>query len=198
MSQRPARSLAPEYFERIYARDPDPWRFASSTYEAQKYRSTLAALPRDYSRAFEIGCSIGVFTRMLAPRCRQLLAVDVVSAVLDCARTRCADLPQVRFAHMQVPRDLPPGHFDLIVASEVGYYLSAADLDRLAIFVCDRLLPGGHVVLVHWTPQATDYPLSGDAVHSRFRTAVKHDLQLRDDRREPTWRLDLFERPAAG
>ena len=34
----------PGYFERLYARDPDPWRFATSEYERDKYAATLAAL----------------------------------------------------------------------------------------------------------------------------------------------------------
>jgi hypothetical protein len=37
-------SLAPDYFESLYADDPDPWRFASSAYERNKYETTLAAL----------------------------------------------------------------------------------------------------------------------------------------------------------
>ena len=72
------RSLPPSYFEALYASDPDPWRFASSDYERDKYAATLAALPRQlYRSGLEVGCSIGVLTAMLASRCRRLLAVDV-------------------------------------------------------------------------------------------------------------------------
>jgi SAM-dependent methyltransferase len=196
---RPEHSLDPTYFERIYADSADPWHFATSDYELRKYRRSLGVLPRrHYVSAFEIGCSIGVFTFMLAPLCGRLLAVDVVPAAIAQAQARCARFSQVRFRRIRVPHELPAGRFDLIVASEVGYYLDRADLDRLAQFVCERLLPGGHLLLVHWTPEATDYPLTGDEVHRHVRVAVDPDLQLLAQSRRPTWRLDLFERRAAG
>jgi SAM-dependent methyltransferase len=167
---RPANSLPPGYFEAIYARDPDPWRFADSAYERAKYDATLAALPRPrYARALEVGCSIGVLTQDLAPRCDALLALDAAEAPLEAARTRCAGLPQIAFQTMLVPGDWPvdAAPFDLILLSEVVYYLDPADVVRLAGRVRDTLAPGGEVLLVHWTG-ATDYPLSGDEAAGRF------------------------------
>ena len=58
------------YFEQIYDHDPDPWGFESRWYEHRKYALTMAALPEPHYRsAFEPGCSIGVLTDLLAPRC---------------------------------------------------------------------------------------------------------------------------------
>ena len=52
---RHAGSLTPSYFEGLYAADPDPWRFATSDYERDKYAATLAALPRrHYARALDV------------------------------------------------------------------------------------------------------------------------------------------------
>ena len=171
---RPDSSLPPDYFEAIYARDPDPWRFAESAYERGKYDATLAALgqPR-YRRALEVGCSIGVLTRDLAARCDSLLAVDAAAAPLEAARARCAPLPHVSFAQMLVPGEWPDpaARFDLILLSEVVYYLHAADVARLAGRVGASLAPGGEVLLVHWT-EATDYPLSGDAATELFIEAA--------------------------
>ena len=71
-------TLTREHFEARYAADPDPWDFEGSAYERAKYERTLAALgERRYASAFEAGCSIGVFTAMLADRCDELLAVDI-------------------------------------------------------------------------------------------------------------------------
>ncbi|EWY37557.1 methyltransferase [Skermanella stibiiresistens SB22] len=158
-------SLPGSYFDDIYRRDPDPWRFATSDYEAAKYQATLDALTRPrYGRAFEIGCSIGVLTRQLATRCDALLAVDVSPLALEQATARNADLPQVSFARMAIPNESPSGTFDLIVMSEVGYYLSMPDLE-LAADTCRALLnPGGELVLVHYIRE-TDYPLTGDETH---------------------------------
>lgn len=142
--KRPSGSLPPCYFERKYAADPDPWRFASSAYEATKYEATLRALPRStYGRALEIGCSIGVLSERLADRCASLLAVDVVDGAVAQARERCRHLGQVRIERRQVPDQFPTGRFDLVLISEVGYYLSRPDLLMTIDRVRGVLEPGG-------------------------------------------------------
>lgn len=188
-------SLQPAYFDRIYAADADPWSFGSSDYEHAKYAATLAALPRaGYDRAFEIGCSIGVLTAQLAERCRQLLAVDVAQAALDQAQQRCALLPQVELQCMQVPSELPPGDFDLIVLSEVGYYWSLPDLHRALDWMFGALRSGGHLVLVHWTPVVADYPLTGDDVHQiALARAGTHRLRHLSGQCQTHYRIDVFE-----
>ena len=169
MTGSSAESRAPDHFERIYATAPDPWNYATSAYEREKYARTLAALPRErYRRALEIGCSIGVLTAQLATRCDALLSIDVAERALAEARIRCAALPHVEFARLQVPQAFPEGRFDLIVVSEVGYYWSQADLQRACRQIVDRLEPGGHLLLVHFTGEADDFAISGDAVHDAF------------------------------
>ena len=193
----PRVSIRPEYFEMVYGANADPWGFETSAYEAAKYDATLAALPRSRYRAgFEIGCSIGVLTQRLAHRCTNLLAVDVVPEVLDRARTRCRDLPQVRFALMETPGELPERNFDLIVLSEVAYYWSIDDLARARVALAERLLPGGHLILVHWTPWVHDYPQTGDSAHDAFMEVAGSDGLLRHltCQRKETYRLDLFDR----
>jgi Nodulation protein S (NodS) len=77
-----------QVFEDIYATSSDPCGYTSSNYEHQKYSATLAALSRErYPKAFEIGCSIGVLTRLLGERCDSLLSVDIV-LLSDCFRTQ--------------------------------------------------------------------------------------------------------------
>ena len=191
---RARRSLPPAYFERLYAENPDPWGFAGSDYERAKYEATLAALPRQrYRRALEVGCSIGVLTAALAGRCADLLAVDVAERALAQARTRCRDLPQVRFARSRLPDDASAGGFDLIVLSEVVYYWDARDVGRMGACLKQALLPGGHLLLVHWLGE-TDYPLSGDdAVQRLLETVAPFTAGLLASRRD-LYRLDLLQR----
>jgi 2-polyprenyl-3-methyl-5-hydroxy-6-metoxy-1,4-benzoquinol methylase len=194
---RHTTSLPPRYFEERYAADPDPWDFATSPYERAKYAATLAALPRPpYDAALEVGCSIGVLTERLAGLCASVLAIDVAEAALDQARRRCASLPHVRFALTQVPGAWPQGHFDLILLSEVIYYLDAADIRRLAERVTSCLRPGGDVVLVHWTGE-THYPLSGDAAVEQLIAASLPALSVVRQTRQEAYRLDVLRRPDA-
>ncbi|MCA8832827.1 class I SAM-dependent DNA methyltransferase [Hymenobacter pini] len=190
-------SLPPAYFDEVYRANEDPWKFETSPYERDKYATSLAALPRaHYATAFEIGCSLGVLTEQLASCCGHLLAVDVAEAPLERARQRCAHLPQVEFQLMQVPREFPQGQFELIVVSEVGYYLSPQDLESVRQQIIRALLPGGHLLLVHWTPPVHDYPLTGDDVHEYFLQEAQPQglLTHLHAERHPTYRLDLLAR----
>lgn len=189
------RSLPPSYFDDLYRANDDPWDFETSAYEAGKYAATLAALPRArYRAALEIGCSIGVLTRRLAERCEALLAIDVAEQALGRARERCGHLGHVRFERMHFPHERPNGRFDLTLLSEVGYYWSPDDLMLARRRLIERLEPGGHLLLVHWTPKVADYPLTGDQVHAAFLEYVGSEMRHLETRREERYRLDLFER----
>ncbi|HVZ10157.1 SAM-dependent methyltransferase [Rhodopila sp.] len=188
-------SRQPEHFEHLYRADPDPWAYRSSAYERRKYRHTIDALGgRRFVHGLEVGCSIGELTRLLADWCESLLGIDVVDAALAEAAARCAGRPHVRFARMQVPIAWPAGEYDLIVLSEVLYFLCAEDIDRLARHVRHGIVAGGLVLLVNWLGDGGD-PLSGDAAAERFMRAVSDDLCPRRRERRPEYRLDLLERP---
>ncbi|GJE62762.1 Ubiquinone biosynthesis O-methyltransferase, mitochondrial [Methylobacterium trifolii] len=194
---RRATSLDTNYFKGMYATDSDPWRFATSAYERDKYAATLAALPRaHYTSALDVGCSIGVFTRQLCPRCDAVLGLDVVPSVLDAARVRCADRPNARFQLAAVPGEWPDGRFDLIVISEVAYYLDRADLARLVARVGSALLPGGDVVLVHWLGVA-HYQLSGDDAAEGFIAGARGFAPILKQARTAEYRLDVLRSAAS-
>jgi SAM-dependent methyltransferase len=188
----PSESLAADYFERLYAADADPWSFATSRYELDKYEDTIAALGPRYLRALEIGCSVGVLTQRLAAHCNQLLAVDVNERALTAARARCAELPQVTFAHASIPDGFPAGRFDLVVVSEVAYYWSDADLDRARERIASSLEPGGDLLLVHFLPKVDDYVRDGDAVHRAF--IADDQFERVHGHRAERYRLDLLRR----
>lgn len=189
---RALQSLQAEYFEALYKADPDPWKFHSSAYEADKYAATLRALPRSrYADVLEVGCSIGVLTRLLAPRCDRLLALDGSARALRDARRHCAGLRQIDFQRREVPRQWPRGRFDLILLSEILYYLDSDDLVRTANLALQALRPGGEVLLVHWTG-TTDYPLSGDEAAEGFMRATGPALMPLLQTRAEQYRLDLL------
>lgn len=189
------QSLPPSYFDAIYRSNPDPWKFATSQYEADKYAVTLAALPKmRYRSGFEIGGSIGVLTEKLAPRCDALLSVDVSDIAQSQAIQRCRSMAQIQFQIMRLPEEYPDQMFDLILLSEVGYYWCWEDLSQVQNRIAASLEPSGHLLLVHWTQPAPEYPLTGDEVHNSFLAMPQlihlHGLV------KPEYRLDLFTRTA--
>lgn len=189
-----SQSLPPSYFNNLYSANPDPWGFQTSEYEANKYAATLAALPKRYRSALEIGGSIGVLTAKLAERCDSLLSVDVSELAQNQAIRHCQALPQVRFQIIRVPETYPSEQFDLTLVSEVGYYWCWEDLKKAQQCIIDHLEPGGSLLLVHWTLYARDYPLSGDQVHDSFMELTPAKLRHLKGQREEQYRLDLFER----
>lgn len=184
--------LTGAYFERLYESDPDPWSFESSAYERAKYERTLRTLSgRRIRSALEVGCSIGVFTELLAPHCEELLAVDVSRRAVAAARERLRGSSNVRVEKRTVPEDLPDGPFDLVVCSEVLYYLPEALMLQTQRELESRLAPGGALLAVHWRPQTRTYPLLGDEVHDLL---LEHTRLGSVERIvEPEYRLDLLE-----
>ena len=193
----PSDSLNQTYFDSVYKANADPWSFETSDYERQKYEATMAALPNArYTYAFEIGCSIGVLTKRLADRCNRILAVDASEIPLEAARARLASRTSVAIQQMSVPDEFPNDKFDLILLSEVGYYFAKPDLERLRKSLIDHLKPSGHLLLVHWTPEVHDYPLTGDQVHDFFLESAESNgpLSHLTNQRAETYRLDLFQK----
>jgi len=190
--QRASTRVEPRFFDDLYAGSEDPWAFATSAYEREKYGHTLAALGgRRFGRALEIGCSIGVFTEQLAAISTELLAIDVSALALARARRRLGSRPGVSFARMTFPEAMPDGPWRLIVCSEVLYYLDppafALALERLKIGLAD----GATVLAVHWRGPTETYPLRGDEVHDRLVSELG-PWHVLDDAR-PQYRLDRFE-----
>ncbi len=190
---RSARTRDVAHFDRLYAANPDPWGFRTSGYEHDKYRATLAALPdRRFGSALEVGCSIGELTRRLAPRCDRLLGLDLSETALREAEAACAGLDGVGFRRAAVPGEWPEGRFDLVVLSEVLYFLVPDDLAALARRCLDGLAAGGLVLLVNWTGP-TDDPLSGDQAAELFIAGTAARLRAVRQERHAGYRLDLLE-----
>lgn len=187
----------PGYFERLYAADPDPWKMETSWYERRKYALTLASLPDErYHSAFEPGCSIGVLTEALAPRCDALLAVELTSAATAIATRRLEAWPNVAVRRATLPEDWPDGPFDLLVLSEVAYYFDADELRQLLDRAVASLQAGATVIGVHWQGP-TDYPLTAGESH-RTITATPGLVPV-VSHEEPAFLLDVWRyRPHRG
>ncbi len=157
-------------FEARYQRDGDPWGYETSPYERQKYAATLAACGEGpFASALELGSSIGVFSALLAPRCRALVTIDGSSTAVTAARRRLAAVDEVTPLKGTIPADIPERDYDLVVASEILYYLTADELEATLSRLGTCLVAGGRLVAVHWRPPGPERPLTAASVHERLR-----------------------------
>jgi cyclopropane fatty-acyl-phospholipid synthase-like methyltransferase len=185
-------SRPPGHFARMYAANPDPWGFLTDPYEHTKYDESIKVLQgQRYVAGLEVGCSIGILTQRLAPMCVSLLGIDVVEAALTAAASRCAEQSWVRFQRMQIPQEWPEQRFDLIVLSEVLYFLSPTDIERCAERVSNSLLPDGAVLLVNWLGESDD-PMTGDEAADHFIATTTTHLSVTYQTRKTRYRLDLL------
>lgn len=180
-------------FEARYRADPDPWRYEDSDYERAKYAETLRACGEGpFLNALELGGSIGVFTALLAPRCQMLTTVDVAKTAAAMARRRLAGTTGVKVICGAIPDAVPEGEYDLIVASEILYYLGSHDLDRTLAMIRSRLVSGGRLVAVHWRTPGPERPFTAVEVHARLRDDPWLAAQV--TREAPEYLLDVLER----
>jgi 2-polyprenyl-3-methyl-5-hydroxy-6-metoxy-1,4-benzoquinol methylase len=187
---RKSATVPPEYFEEKYKADIDPWQFRTSGYERAKYRATLGSLTRkSYAAALEVGCSIGVLTQLLSRRCVSLLAIDASATAIE--EAKAVNKTNVTFRIANLPAEFPGGKFDLIVLSEVLYYFSAPDLERVAELCAKSISRDGEIIACHWLGE-TDYPLPGLDASELFARLIRPTLPVRSILHDEVYRLERF------
>jgi SAM-dependent methyltransferase len=180
-------------FERRYRRDGDPWGYGSSAYELAKYDATLTACgPGPFTSGLELGGSIGLFSGQLAPRCEALTTIDCSPTAVRAAQVQLGGFPRARALVGEIPDAIGPGSHDLVVASEILYYLDDAALTATLERLQDVLVPGGRMVAVHWRPPGPERPQTAVAVHARLRSEPW--LCSISDRSTADYLLDVLQR----
>lgn len=145
--RRAEKNLLDEFYT-----EEDPYGFERPE-EAIRFERGLQMLEEvrgadRFGRAFEIGCSEGKFTAMLASRCENLLGVDLSERALDRARRRCSDFTNIDFAVWNLRYDVVPGKFNLILAIGVVEYVRRPS--AIAV-IRERMVsaidPGGYLLI---------------------------------------------------
>jgi SAM-dependent methyltransferase len=187
--------LPSDHFDEAFAEGRDPWGYGEVWYERRRHQLTMASLPLErYQRVFEPGCAFGALTVLLAARCHWVLAVDMAEEAVRGTRQATQGLTGVRVRRMRVPESWPLGSFDLVVLSDLAYYVSPEVLGTLLERTAASLEVGGHLVAAHGRRVGADFlfPGGADAVH---RTIHRHPAWHRVVRhRERALVVDVFER----
>jgi predicted TPR repeat methyltransferase len=179
-------------FEARYQAEADPWQTLASEYEAGKRERTLAACgPGPFGAVADLGAGLGLLSEALAPRCEHLIAVDGSRTAARATRLRLRPFGHAEVLVGAIPEVLPEGRFDLVVASEVLYYLDDGALAATLSWIARHLTPGGRVVAVHWTGSAHDLVRPAQAVSARL--AATPGLRVVEAEDDAGYRLDVLE-----
>lgn len=200
--QEPVDGL--DHLEALYGQAQDPWDLETSDYEKAKRQATLGALPRQrYGLCFEVGSSIGVLSAELAQRADHVVGWEPVERAAQRARARITELEaagalragSVRIENRALSAltgELGPAGADLIVLSEVLYFIPHQELAPIISGLCAQAAPGAHVVAVHWKHPVTGWPEGGAGTH-RVLAEEPSLRPLHSDDSSDDYLLEVFE-----
>ncbi|TFF18367.1 class I SAM-dependent methyltransferase [Jiella endophytica] len=192
------RVIDADGFEALFRADPDPWNYAGSLFERNKREVLLKGCgPRCRGRVLELACANGETTAALRRSALRLVAQDASPTALAHAAARNVGAKNVRFVRGLLPQGLPRGPFDLIVASEILYYLPRRDLEACLRRIEAALAPGGRLVALHhvvpFGDAATRPAAAARLVERHCRRRLLPALSSRTSR----YRMDAFDKPLA-
>jgi len=181
------------HFDNLFDASPDPWDYNDAPYERDRFRRTVAALAdRHYTSALELGCANAALTEQLAPLCDMILATDASGSAMDAARARIGSRGDVTVQVASLPDELPAGPFDLIVASDMLYYLGFEGIVQLMGKLDGQASPDCRILIASYLGE-TDTRLTGEM---SSETAIAHLTEWRRVHCERTdmLRIDVLER----
>jgi SAM-dependent methyltransferase len=166
-------------FERLFRASADPWDYRRSPFEAYKRRVLLRACgARCRGRGLELACANGETTLRLVDRCLRLTAVDASPTAIAAAVRRIGHEPSLTLAVRRLPEEMPRGPFDLIVVSELVYYMTPNALRRLIPMIERALAPGGRVVVLHHLRRFDDAAQLPALAQAAVRRALAKSMRL--------------------
>lgn len=158
-----------DHLHGLYAGTDDPWGFESSPYEQEKFTATRRALSRSgYRAAFELGCGNGQLARHLVATAARYTGMDAVETALAAARKT---VPAGIFLKGYYPCPLPDDSFDLVVLSEILYFLDHTTIRLLAADIAGRWPAAEILCVTYLGPSGHD--LQGAEAVSAFIPALQ-------------------------
>ncbi|HEX6627284.1 MAG TPA: methyltransferase domain-containing protein [Gemmatimonadaceae bacterium] len=154
----------------------------------------------------DIGCGIGRMLIALAPRIRQVIGIDLSAKMVDAARRRCADLPNVTVikGDGRGLTSVENATCDVALAVDSFPYFRQSGYELVNAFFTESarvLKPGGQLIILNYS-----YSEDDDADSAEVRElAVAHGFEVLEAATRPfemwdgvAFRLRRFTPPSSG
>lgn len=186
-----------DHFSRLYRDGRDFWGVRDRPYEVAKRAAAVAFLQGwRGQRGLELGCGEGFLAARLIEEgtLGTVTGIDLDPGIIDRAWQTHAALSGAAFRQGRMPEDFPPEPFDLLVVSEMLYFLAEREIADLAARMTRAARPGALCLLVNYLGR-TETPLDGDGAADFLRAVTADDWEpVRQARRPEGFRLDLLRR----
>lgn len=128
-------------FDRLALLDEEGWT-ANNHY----HNSLLKHVPANCENALELGCGTGAFARLLASRCKRVIALDLSPEMIRVARSRSSQFDNLEFQLADAMTwNFPPSQFDFICSIATLHHLQQREL---LVKIKDALKPHGVLVVL--------------------------------------------------
>jgi SAM-dependent methyltransferase len=128
-------------FDRLALLDDEGW-----TSNNHYHNSLLKHVPRNCEDALEIGCGTGAFARLLAKRCKRVVALDLSPEMIRVARSRSTEFDNLEFHLADATQwNFPRSHFDFVCSIATLHHLEQREL---LVKIRNSLKPNGVLVVL--------------------------------------------------
>ncbi|ACF14311.1 Methyltransferase type 12 [Chloroherpeton thalassium ATCC 35110] len=139
----------PAVFNWFYKFSSDPFDLEKSDYEAHKFALVAKCVQEIHVKnALDIGCGTGVLTEKISHFCTHILGIDFSTEAIETAKNRCAGQSNIRFLAADIRAFQPPETYDLVLCSEVLYYVGEPDLEKFLGLLHVALSENGRLIVV--------------------------------------------------
>lgn len=143
------RSHTSGRFNRFYWLDKDPFGAKDSKYEISKQNRLLELIARqEYRLSLDVGCGNGLLSRRIAAHCEHIIGIDFSSRAVQLAQQNCTGVPNMTLDVADIRNYESSQRFDLIICSEVLYYLQGQALAAVVEKLHRISTPGARLALV--------------------------------------------------
>lgn len=178
-------------YEHKYGDKGDYFEYRTRPYELKKYRDTLDVVlrqRRDRGSVLETGCSVGVFTKMLAEHFDLVVASDISDQALRLASETVGPAPHVTYLRGKVESLEINRNFDVLMVAEVLLFVRERDSEKLLAMLDKHLSDDGIIVEVANANRPTDDKFFynwDQVIASRFA------IVSRERHEDPVWPYEI-------